>query len=452
MTAIKNNNIKTKILLSPEHIIPLAILRMAFGFLMSFSMLRFLYNGWIEEAYINPSFHFTYQYFNWIQPFGITTMYLIVISSAIAALCIALGLFYRVATIYFFISFTYLELIEKSWYLNHYYLVSIVAFLFILVPAHQYFSLDVKLKKTLKQKYIPAWYCLIFKFQVSIVYFYGGIAKINADWLIKAQPMKIWLSAKTDLPIIGSLLEYEITPYLFSWAGLLYDLFIPFLLWNKKTRPLAISLVIIFHLLTHFLFNIGMFPWLMIFMSFIFISADEWATFFKRIKLHTLSIVSDKDEKFIEKKYAFAKAVLIPFFIFQFVFPLRHFILSDNVLWTENGFRFSWQVMIMEKTGYVAFTIKDPNSNKQWKEYPSQRLSSIQEAQMSFQPDMIWQYAQYLKKLYQEKGITQPQIFVKSYATYNGRSSQPYINEKIDLTSLSNMDAIYEHIIPLEEF
>lgn len=438
-----------KLLNVSNHSVPLAILRMAFGFLMTFSMLRFLFNGWIEKAYTTPQFHFTYQYFDWIQPFDTNAMYGIVISCAIASFCIGLGLFYRIATVYFFISFTYLELIEKSWYLNHYYLVSIIAFLLIIVPAHQFLSLDVRLRNTIKKQFIPAWWSFVFKLQLSIVYFYGGIAKLNSDWLLEAQPMSIWIKAKTDLPLIGSLLEYDTTAFIFSWAGLLYDLCIPFLLWNKKTRPVAFVLVITFHVLTHILFNIGMFPWIMIGMSLIFITKEEWNAFSKKIG-YTNPISIDNNQKVKLKTYAFGKAILIPFFTIQLLFPLRHFLLTDNVLWTENGFRFSWQVMVMEKTGYTAFTVKDKKSGKQWKEYPSRRLSVIQEKQMNFQPDMIWQYAQYLKKIYQKKGIENPEIYVNSRVALNGRPSQVFISDDINLVSLKDINEVYDLILPLQ--
>lgn len=420
---------------------------MAFGFLMSFSMLRFMYNGWIEEAYLNPTFHFTYQYFQWVKPFDVNTMYAVVLLCATAAFLIGIGLFYRIAAPLFFLSFTYLELIEKSWYLNHYYFVSLVAFLLIWVPANRAYSLDVIIFKQLKKFAVPQWTVFIFKFQLAIVYFYGAIAKLKYDWLIEAQPLKIWLRAKTDVPVIGAFFENDFTPYLFAWGGFFYDLLIPFLLWNRRTRSLAFILVIIFHILTHLLFKIGMFPWLMIFGSLIFIKENEWRRIINaRPKQYSMNILA-----LYKPKLKVLNAMLVLFFLIQIIAPLRHYVLTDNVLWTEHDFRFSWHVMVMEKTGAVKFTVKDPNTGKQWIEYPVQRLTKIQETQMSFQPDMIWQYAKYLEKIYKVKGIIKPQIYAKSRVSLNGRTSQSYINEKIDIASLDTVDAIYKYIIPLNK-
>lgn len=410
-------------------------------------MFRFMAMGWIEDSYITPTFHFTYQYFDWVRPFDTSTMYAIVAICGISALCIGLGLFYRFTSILFFVSFTYLELIEKSWYLNHYYFVSIVAFLLLFLPAHRNYSLDVKWFKNMRLSIVPNWTIAVLRFQICLVYFFGGIAKLKYDWLIEAQPLTIWLKAKADLPFVGWLFEYNITPYIFSWSGLLFDLAIPFLLWRKQTRPYALVLVIIFHGLTFVLFNIGMFPWLMMFGSLIFVSADEWKYVLKcfHLKLPIYkSTIAFKTNKLIIS--------FLALFIFaQILLPLRHFALTKNVSWTENGFRFAWHVMVMEKNGYAEFMVIDPNSGKRWVEYPSKNLTTIQEKQMSFQPDMIWQYAQFLQKKYQKRGFENCEVYVDCRVSLNGRRSQQYMNPKVNLANLKDVDAIYEYVLPLKD-
>lgn len=432
-------------LLKETSILPLVIFRMAFGFLMCFSMVRFMYKGWIEKCYTNPEFHFTYQFFDWIQPLHTEGMYLIVSLSAVSALFIGLGLFYRIATIFFFISFIYLEIIEKSWYLNHYYFVSLVAFLLILVPANRFLSVDVKLFKNSKLHLVPYWTILIFKLQLCVVYLFGGIAKLKADWLFDAQPLKIWLKVKTDTPIIGWFFEYDVTPYLFSWSGMLYDLTIPFLLFIKKTRPIAYIFVVVFHVLTYVLFNIGMFPWLMIFGSLVFITHQEWNTI---VAIFGKKIQIQKNKPQLKTNKATLTFLAI-FFVFQFLFPLRYHLLSDNVLWTENGFRFSWHVMIMDKIGVSKFTVIDHKNGQRWIEYPNNHLTAIQEQQMSFQPDMIWQYAQFLKEKYAKKGIDNVSVFVDASVSLNGRVSQRFINPKKDLTEIKKVDTMYDYVLKL---
>jgi len=428
-------------------ILPLVMFRIAFGFLMCFSMFRFMYMGWIEDAYTHPTFHFTYHFFDWVTPFSTNTMYAIVTLCGLSALCIGIGFLYRISTLLFFISFTYLELIEKSWYLNHYYFVSLVAFLLLLVPANRYFAVDTKLFQKIKTHTVPAWTLLIFKLQLSVVYFYGGIAKLKSDWLLDAQPLTIWLKARTDLPLLGWLFEYDLTAYVFSWSGMLYDISIPFLLFYKKSRPLAYLLVVVFHVLTHALFHIGMFPWLMIFGSLVFLSHQEWIQIFSFFKLQLPEFTTRTSQKIPKTLLLF----LYLFFGFQFIFPLRHHVLSNNVLWTEHGLRFSWHVMISEKNGFTEFEIIDKNSSKIWIDSPSLNLSTIQEKQFSFQPDMIWQYAQYLKKEYHNKGYPNIEIYAHSKVALNGRASQPFINPKQDLLKVTHINHIYKHVLPLRE-
>lgn len=138
------------------------------------------------------------------------------------------------------------------------------------LPANKYASLDVKFGLTKYASHIPNWFILIIQLQIGLVYFFAGIAKINSDWLLHAQPLKTWLKSRDYLPHIGFLFDYKITPYLFCWFGMLFDLTIFFFLMNKKTRVFAYIAVVIFHLLTGYLFQIGVFPYVMIVATWIF--------------------------------------------------------------------------------------------------------------------------------------------------------------------------------------
>lgn len=431
-------------LLEPTSILPLAIFRMVFGFLMCFSQIRFLCKGWVEDCFLAPRFHFTYHYFEWIRPFGTSAMYAIVIGSAVLALFIGLGLFYRVSSMLFFLSFTYLELIEKSWYLNHYYFASLVAFLLIWLPAHRNYSIDTLTFKSIRSNNVPHWTTVVLKLQIAVVYIFGGIAKLKPDWLLEAQPLKIWLRTKADLPVLGDLFTYDTTAFLFGWGGMLYDLAIPFLLWHKRSRPWAYILVVVFHVLTYMLFNIGMFPWIMIAGSLIFVTADEWESLFQKFHIPLKNPRTPSKPLHTGK---FVLPLLCLYFIFQFTFPLRHFVLSNNVLWSENGIRFAWHVMVMEKNGFAEFTVIDNATQQKFTVYPSQYLTEIQEKQMAFQPDMIWQFAKYLGKKINNDGTKDLSVYVNSKVSLNGRGSRTYIDPKIDLLKITAMNDVYDYVL-----
>jgi hypothetical protein len=404
--------------------LPLAIFRLCFGTLMLLSTLRFWLKGWIEELYIKPIFHFSYYGFEWVKPIKGEGIYILFFVMGVAALFVALGLLYRLATIIFFLSFTYLELIDKTNYLNHYYLVSLLSFLLIFLPAHAYLSVDAWIDKRIYQEKISNIYLITIRLQLLITYFFAGVAKINSDWLLAALPLKIWLSTKTDLPFIGYFLLFPVTAYLFSWGGMLFDISIGFLLWWGKTRPVAYIFVLLFHGLTAILFpQIGMFPLMMVVNTLVFFSFE---------KQH-----NNSKEKLQVFKNQIIKKISLSVFIFYFsiqcLLPMRYLYYPDSLFWTEEGYRFSWRVMLMEKTGATFFTVKDANTGLSEVINNGLYLSPLQEKMMSTQPDMILQFAHFLRDKYIEKGFRDPMVFVESYVSLNGRANQQFINPKVNL-------------------
>lgn len=416
---------------------PLAIFRIAFGLLLFGSIIRFSAKGWINELYIAPKYFFSFYGFEFVKPLGEYT-YVLFALCALAALMVALGFYYRFAAIALFLSFTYIELMDKSTYLNHYYFVSMICLMMIFLPAHAYFSIDAKRNKELLSNEIPQWCIDSIKLFVCIVYLYAGIAKINSDWLLEAQPLRTWLPAKNDLPFIGFLFNYLWVAYAFSWLGCIYDLSIPFLLLNKSTRVVAYCAVIIFHVLTAILFPIGMFPYIMIATALIFFSADFHMAIIKNLG----SLLRASNELVCpirEFKYSSLHSKLLTtgfaiFLLLQTAIPFRYSFYPGELFWTEEGYRFSWRVMLMEKAGYAQFTIIDRHGKKvivDNKEF----LTPLQEKMMSTQPDMILQYAHILRDHYSEQGLKSPEVYVDSYVALNGRLGKPLVNPLTDLAS-----------------
>ena len=415
---------------------PLAVFRIAFGFLMLISTIRFAAKGWISKLYIEPQYFFSYWGFEWMKPLEGIGMYIIFALIGLCCILILIGLFYRVAAVSFFLLFSYVELLDKTNYLNHYYFISILAFIMIWLPAHRYFSVDAWLKPSLLQKNIPRWTVDILKLQVGMVYFYAGVAKINPDWLLHAHPLKIWLPAKSNLPLIGRLFDYEITAYLFSWFGVLYDISIPFLLLLKKTRKYAFAAVIIFHLLTWLLFPIGMFPFIMISAALIFFSP----AFHQKILDKISAILPKAKPVNFSKTYQTSQPVLIIlslFIVIQMLLPWRYLLYPGKLFWHEQGYRFSWRVMLMEKAGYATFTVKDKVTGQYQIVSPYEYLTPAQEKMMATQPDMILQFSKFLQKEFEKKGYQQAEVYAKVYATLNGSGSRLLIDPEVNLAAQS---------------
>lgn len=409
-------------------------------------------NGWVHDLYVEPQLFFPYYGFEWVHPFSESIMYVLFTALAISFLFQMLGLFYKSASVFSFFAFTYIELIDKTNYLNHYYFVSIVCLLLIFVPAHRYFSLDVVRKPQLKRTQVPHYFIFLFQFQLAIVYFYAGLAKLNYDWLVNAMPLKIWLPSKSDLPLIGGLLQKEWVAYAFSWFGALYDLSIPFLLFFYRTRAFAYFFVVVFHVATYLLFQIGMFPFIMIGATLIFFSENFHLSLIQGVK--KWFVIQPANESVKPYQTSFRKPLLIGlaiFFVIQLCLPFRYSLYSNNLYWSEEGYRFSWRVMLMEKAGYAIFHVSNPENNRAWEVNNYKFLTSNQEKMMSTQPDMILQFARYLEKHYQQEGIADPKITAEVYVTLNGRQSQLFIDSTVDLTKIKESFASKKWVLPFHE-
>ena len=423
-------------------IAPLVIFRIIFGLMMCGSAIRFWAKGWIDSLFIQPDNFFHYYGFEWVKPMGEVGMYTVFVLLIISSIFIAIGFFYRWATLLYFLLFTYIELIDITNYLNHYYFISLVALIMCFLPAHRSLSVDVWRKPSIALGKVPNWTIASVKFQLGLVYFFAGIAKINYDWLFDAMPMSIWLQAKTHWPIIGALFSEKWIAYSFSWMGCIFDLTVVFFLLSKRCRLLAYLFLVIFHIVTGVMFPIGMFPWIMILATLIFFSAD----FHQKIIVFIQSRLKLKERESIEYNslflHGFKKKVLTGFLLtyvfFQMVFPFRYMLYPGNLFWTEQGYRFSWRVMLMEKAGTAFFYVTDPKTGKRGEVDNSQFLTATQEKMMATQPDLILQYAHIIKQEVESSGLENPIINAEVYVTLNGSRSKLFIDPKVNLSELED--------------
>ncbi len=434
---------------------PLIIFRIGFGIMMCYGIIRFWLKGWIETIYIQPKFHFSYFGFEWVKSLGNFT-YILFFVCGLAAIFVALGFKYRIAIITFFLSFTYIELMDKTIYLNHYYFISMMSFLMIFLPLNASFSIDSYLNKK-SYKLVPNWTIDSIKIMLTIVYLYAGLAKINSDWLLKAMPLKIWLPSKYDLPFLGeNLMQQNWFHYAMSWSGMFYDLLIPFLLFNKRTRIFAFILVVFFHVFTRVLFPIGMFPFVMIISTLIFFESNfhKKIILFLRKRINRLLKLKNNIE--INDTYPLSnrKLYLTIIFLFlsvQLLFPFRHIAYPGELFWTEEGYRFSWRVMLIEKMGYTNFKIVDTETKEFFFVNNQDFLSPLQEKQMSFQPDFILEYAHYLGDHYTKQGYKNIAVFAESHVALNGRLSQPFIDKNVDLYKIKESWKHKNWILPFND-
>ncbi|VAW43483.1 Vitamin K-dependent gamma-carboxylase [hydrothermal vent metagenome] len=435
---------------TPVDIAVLVYFRIAFGAIMIWEMWRYTDRGWISRYWIEPSFNFTYYGFDWVQPWPGIGMYIHFGVMALLALFILLGLWYRFSTILFFLGFSYIFLLEQAQYLNHFYLIILISFIMIFLPANRAFSVDAwrsgsrfgKLSAS-RSDWMPGWSLWLLRFQIAVPYFFGGIAKLNGDWL-QAQPMEIWLASRTDFPLIGQYFTEKWMVYGISYGGLLLDLLVvPFLLW-RKTRPFAFIAALTFHLMNVRLFSIGIFPWFMIAATAVFFDPSWPRQLLKSLGFSKQT--EPKPDKISLSKIGFA--LLASYVLLQILLPLRHYIIPGNVSWTEDGHRFAWHMKLRDKDADITFFITD-EAGERWQADSSLHLTARQQRKMSTRPYMVVQYAHFLAAEMAEQGQGEVVVQAEAWVSLNGRSPQQLIDPTVNLAAQPRTIWPVEWVLPL---
>ncbi|HAA55261.1 MAG TPA: gamma carboxylase [Myxococcales bacterium] len=441
-------------LLAPVDAASLVALRVLFGLLMFVGIVRFFLYDWIYKFYVRPSFHFDYFGFAWVKPWSETGLYIHFALLALLALCIALGLFYRWSVGLFLIGFLYVELLDKTYYLNHYVLVSYLCFLMLWLPLGRTASLDVWRGAVAPSSTVPRWCLWAMRLQIGLVYFFAGVAKLKSDWLLMGQPLHIWLSTFEYLPLVGPWMRTQFVALAFSWGGAIFDLTVVFFLLWRPTRIWAYLVVIVFHTITGSLFYIGMFPWMMTGFALIFFEPDWpkrlWTWWRSDVQTDTPAVEALPSVSQDRALRRFGFVVLGVFFAIQLALPLRHHLYPGNVCWREEGFRFAWHVMLIEKTGFVQFRLHDANSGKRWVLSPRQYLTPLQVKMMSTQPDMILTFAHELAARFRRKGYPGIEVYADAFASLNGRPRQRLLDPHVDLARQPRGWAPKRWIVPLQ--
>lgn len=404
----------------------LAVFRMAFGLLMFVESLDYLFKGWVRELYVSPEFHFTFPCFDWVRPWPGDGMILSFVVMAAAGLMVALGLFYRVAALVLFLLITHVFLIDAAEYLNHLYLICLIAFLMIFAPAQRIWSFDAMRMPEPRVRTIPMAWVWLLRVQIGIPYLYGGIAKLNGDWL-RGEPLRMWLARRADFPWVGKWFTEEWVVYLFSYGGLVLDLaFVPMLLW-KRTRLAAYVLVLFFNGMNAWLFDIGIFPWMMMTASLVFFPPG-WPRFGKRAKPAPCTSPAP-----LSRPVMAGMAVWVAV---QLLLPFRHWAYPGDVAWTEEGHLFSWRMKLRDKQAQeMTFRVRDPKSGHEWGIEPGDFLTERQKARMAGQPDMIHQFAIHLAEEYRREYGAEVEVRVDAIVSLNGGKPAPLIDPQVDLAA-----------------
>lgn len=429
-------------LFSPVDISFLVFFRIVFGGIMLWEATRYFTHGWIARYYIEPVVNFPYYGFSWVKPWPGSGMYIHFFILGLAAACVMAGFLYRIATPIFFLTFSYFFLLDQTRYLNHFYLVCLISFLMCFLPANRAFSVDALLRRKIHSDVVPAWTLWVMRAQVGIPYFFGGIAKINNDWIRGGQPMRIWLQPLTKTPVFGHVFAADWLVYSFVFGGLLLDLLVvPLLLW-RRTRLFAFIAAILFNLTNAVIFEIGIFPWLMLGALLIFFSPDLPRRFarafmspgeaFPEAERESTAVIP-RPFSSLHTRQKLVIGLLAVYFAVQIVLPLRHYVYPGDVNWTEEGHNFSWHMKLRTKGGEAVFTVTHPSSGQTWTIKPGDYLESHQLTKVITKPDLIIQFSHYLAEEKRREGYDNVEVRARTMVSLNGRQPQLLIDPTVDL-------------------
>ncbi|RNC91981.1 MAG: HTTM domain-containing protein [Allomuricauda sp.] len=409
--------------------VQLLVFRVFYGVLVCCECFGAIGTGWVRRTLVEPKFTFSFIGFEWLQPLPGNGMYIYFLVMGLMGILITLGYKYRFSAFTFAVMWTGVYLMQKTAYNNHYYLLMLLAYIMAFLPAHKNLSLEAHLNKSIRSDWMYNYVRWLIILQLFIVYTYASVAKLYSDWF-DYSVIEVLLRGKKDYFLIGELLQEKWIHKMVAVFGILFDLLVvPALLW-KPTRKIAFGASIFFHLFNSYVFRIGIFPYLSLaFIVFFFEPQTIRNIFLKRKQ------VEIPKEEHRPKNQQWLLGVLGIYFVIQLLLPLRHHTFPDNVLWTEEGHRLSWRMMLRSRNGSIAVEVVDKATQQRTAIKLDDYLTKKQQRKVACYPDFTWQFAQYLKREYAKNGQT-IEVYVRNRVRVNQGAFHEFIDPKVDLANV----------------
>lgn len=403
---------------------PLIIFRIFFGFLLACETFGAIATGWVKENFITPQFTFSHIGMDWLQPLPGYGMYIYFCTMGVLGLLVMIGYKYRWTLGAYTLLWGGVYFMQKTSYNNHYYLLLLVCIIMLFLPANAYASADARHNPQIKKLTMPAWCSWVMILQVTIVYVYATFAKFYPGWMDGTFTKNL-----LDRSTSGIINEIATQPWFYmfiAYAGIAFDLLVVPLLLFKKTRTIAFIASLIFHLFNSITLQIGIFPFFALSFVVFFYPPDKIRSIFLRKK----PVVEESTGAYQGRSILLY--FFIPYFILQLFLPIRHHIIKGDVLWTEEGHRLSWRMMLRSRSGHTSFKVIDKSTGERIFYNLHNKLTSKQVNSMVTKPDMIWQMAQRIKEEFRAKGIDVA-IYANTRASVNGSPFKVLIDPEIDL-------------------
>ncbi|MBD3581805.1 HTTM domain-containing protein [Flavobacterium selenitireducens] len=403
---------------------PLVVFRIFFGFLLFAESIGAILTGWVKSMFIETEFTFSHIGLEWLQPLPGNGMYFYFATMGILGLFVMAGFRYRIALSLYSILWAGVYFMQKESYNNHYYLLLLVCLIMLCLPAHRYASIDARLNPAIKRLTMPQWCSWAMILQMAIVYFFATVSKLTPDW-VNGTFIELLLGGTNHLPFAEDLFAQHWFHLFIAWSGMVFDfLVIPLFLW-KRTRTAAFVCSIVFHIFNSIVLQIGIFPFFALSFIVFFYPPDTIRRIFLRKKP-----VADTSVALPEQR-SLLLYVFLPYFMLQILLPLRHFAIKGDVLWTEEGHRLSWRMMLRQRNGFAQFKVVDRKSGET-NYYSLHKLSEKQQHFATTKPDGIWQMAHRIKNEYTAKG-KDVSVFAIGKVAVNNSGYHQLVDPETDL-------------------
>lgn len=435
----------------------LAVFRIMFGALLLFESVNYGLFLCLDCMYRDTELLFNYPGFEWVvlpPGLGLELLFLIM---GFAAFCVMIGYHYRLASIVMFLCFSYHFLLDRAQYLNHFYLALLFAAILMVVPANRYWSVDARRHPDWASDKIPVWPLVLLIAQLEITLLYAGLVKINLDWL-QLEPMRMWMNARSqDEMIVFQWLTQDWGIALASYGVIVLHLVGAPLLLCKKTRLFVFCIYMFFHIINAFVFDIGIFPFMTVAATLLIFSPvwpkELWQKWLSRRAGSApvpIVIAHGKSSYVPATTQMFVLAGIALWLLVQLVVPLRHLANPGDVAWNENGHQFSWRMMLRAKSGWSRFYVLEDSGARTVID-PAKFLNAKQTHVLACNPDLLWQFTQFLDEKYEREGKGDVKVFVDTACSLNTREAAPLLNRLVDISAVDRNTPMSQWVTSLKK-
>ena len=410
----------------------LLLFRLLTGILIAQELINGLFLGKFHE-YTSPVFNFSYLFFEWIRPWPYWGMVIHYAVTILAAFGVAFNFKYRLSSILLFMGYTSLFLMEQTEYINHAYLYCLISFWLMILPLNQ------------RRSHFPAWMLYLILFHMGLAYFYGGIAKLNGDWMA-GRPMNLFLEHRKDY-FLSFIYQKNWAPLFFSYGGILFDLLIVPMMVIKRTRLLGFILSLVFHLSNVLMFGLATFPWFSLLLTSLFFD-PSWP---RRIPVLSHHLPTKEGTPQESKLNPILITALSCYVVIHLLLPLRHWLYPGVTSWTEEGHMFSWRMMLRHKQGTLSYFVQNKTTLEIIPINPLEFITQRQFGDIIGKPDLMLQFSHFLRDHYQRSWGSEVSVFASSRVSLNGRPQKEMIKPGTDLAQEKRSILSYEWVLPLDE-